>query len=252
MKLTQPIGSEDHVLGRADASMVLVVYGDYECALSARANRVVHQVLAEAPDDMCFVVRHFSLSLIHPRAMLAAQAAEAAAAQGRFWGMHQKLLENQDALEATSPNTLAGSASTSSASRAIFAAASTFTRSSATFVRASRAASTRRPTLFLDGERVDGAWSDNKLLHHVRERRAEAGEQTSSYTCSRQTSISDADAGDAGDRQVRLEGAGLEGSGGLPPRRLGLGLAVPGVGGFPRCSSPRTPSPSVCSPSIPR
>lgn len=168
----EPIGGEDHFRGRADAPTVLIAYGDYECPLYARANRVVDEVLADAVDEVCFIVRHFSLSLIHPRAMLAAQAAEAAAAQGRFWSMHEMLLEHQDALMV---GHLAEYA------RLLGLDVARFSRDlrSGTHLhkieRDFRSGLTigvnATPTFFLDGRRIDGAWADGKLLRLVRERR---------------------------------------------------------------------------------
>ena len=99
MRLTPGIGPKDHVLGRPDAPVTLVEYLDYECPHCARAHQVVSQVLGQVGELVRFVPRHFPLSQIHPRALLAAQAAEAAGAQGEFWSMHGTLFENQDALE---------------------------------------------------------------------------------------------------------------------------------------------------------
>jgi protein-disulfide isomerase len=100
MILTQPIGPKDHVLGRPDALVTLVEYMDYECPYCRRAQQIVSQILEQMGDVVRFVPRHFPLSQIHPHALLAAQAAEAAGAQGEFWSMHATLFENQDALDA--------------------------------------------------------------------------------------------------------------------------------------------------------
>jgi protein-disulfide isomerase len=94
------VGPDDHILGGPDAPVTLLEYGDYECPYCGRAHHIVADVLRRVGDDVRFVYRHFPLSQIHPHALLAAQAAEAAGAQGRFWPMHATLFENQDALEA--------------------------------------------------------------------------------------------------------------------------------------------------------
>jgi protein-disulfide isomerase len=75
-----------------------VEYGDYECPYCGQAEVVVRELLTSFGDDLRYVWRHLPLSDVHPSAQLAAEAAEAAAAQGAFWGMHDKLLEHQDEL----------------------------------------------------------------------------------------------------------------------------------------------------------
>ena len=78
-------------LGPADAPIVLVEYGDYECPHSARAHAAVHVVLAELAEDVRFIFRNFPRTEIHPQAQIAAEAAESVAAHGgndAFWDMH--------------------------------------------------------------------------------------------------------------------------------------------------------------------
>jgi protein-disulfide isomerase len=99
MRLTQPVGPKDHVLGAPDAPVTLVEYLDYECPFCGQAHQVVAQVLDNIGDLVRYVPRNFPLSQIHPHALIAAQAAEAAGAQGMFWPMHSTLFENQDALD---------------------------------------------------------------------------------------------------------------------------------------------------------
>lgn len=98
-RLVVPVGPTDHVLGPEKASVTLVEYGDYECPFCARAHGVLAQVLEHVREEARFAYRHFPLSQMHPHAQRAAQAAEAAAAQGRFWEMHHTLYEHQDALD---------------------------------------------------------------------------------------------------------------------------------------------------------
>jgi protein-disulfide isomerase len=88
----------DHVLGKRTAPVTLVEYGDYQCPYCGRAYRVLREVRKRVGEQFRFVYRHFPLTRIHPHALLAAQAAEAAGAQGEFWGMHVALYEHQDAL----------------------------------------------------------------------------------------------------------------------------------------------------------
>jgi protein-disulfide isomerase len=96
--LAVPIGERDHVKGPRDAPVVLVEYGDYECPYCLNAWPVVKEVRRRLGDRMAFVFRHFPQSSVHPHASVAAQAAEAAAAQGKFWEMHDLLFANQEEL----------------------------------------------------------------------------------------------------------------------------------------------------------
>ena len=88
----------DHVRGPADARL-LVEYGDYECPYSRQAFREIERVERELSDGLRFVFRHFPLTEIHPRALAASAAAEAAALQDKFWDMHELLFHRQKALE---------------------------------------------------------------------------------------------------------------------------------------------------------
>jgi protein-disulfide isomerase len=89
---------EDHAWGPEDAAVTLVEYGDYECPWCARIYPVVKRVQQAMPDALRVVFRHFPRNSLHPHASIAAQAAEAAAAQDKFWPMHEMLFENQDEL----------------------------------------------------------------------------------------------------------------------------------------------------------
>jgi Na+/H+ antiporter NhaA len=97
--LAVPVDPErDHIRGRMDAPVTIVEYGDFECPYCGQAEGVLRELLRDAADDVQYVWRHLPLTDVHPNAELAAQASEAAAAQGAFWEMHDVLLEHQDAL----------------------------------------------------------------------------------------------------------------------------------------------------------
>jgi protein-disulfide isomerase len=87
----------DHVRG-APAGRLLVEYGDYECPYSRQAFREIERLERRLGDDLRFAFRHFPLTEIHPHALAASAAAEAAALEGRFWEMHDLLFHHQDAL----------------------------------------------------------------------------------------------------------------------------------------------------------
>jgi Na+/H+ antiporter NhaA len=88
----------DHVRGPDDAPVTLVEYGDLECPYCGQAEGVIRELLASYGDDVRYVWRHLPLNDVHPHAQVAAEASEAAAAQGKFWEMYDTLLNRQDAL----------------------------------------------------------------------------------------------------------------------------------------------------------
>jgi formate-nitrite transporter family protein len=88
----------DHVRGPNSAPLILE-YGDYECPYSRRADREIQDVAAHLSGNLRFAFRHFPLTDIHPHALAASAAAEAASLQGSFWEMHDLLFHGQEALE---------------------------------------------------------------------------------------------------------------------------------------------------------
>lgn len=95
--LTVPVSEQDNVLGPEDAPVTLVEYSDFQCPACAAFYPIVKQALAEPQlkDKVRFVYRSFPLTNIHPNALMAAHAAQAAALQGKFWEMHDKLFDGQ-------------------------------------------------------------------------------------------------------------------------------------------------------------
>ena len=98
-RLTVPINERDHILGPITASVTMVEYGDYECPYCGQAHHVIKQLRQLLGHRLCFVFRHFPLTTVHPHAQLAAEGAEVAGVQGKFWEMHYVLFEHQYALE---------------------------------------------------------------------------------------------------------------------------------------------------------
>jgi protein-disulfide isomerase len=97
-RLAVPVGETDHAQGSADAPVTLVEYGDYECPYCGNAYPVIRRIQKEMGPRLRFVFRNFPLNTIHAHAGVAAQAAEAAGAQGKFWEMHDLLYEHQQDL----------------------------------------------------------------------------------------------------------------------------------------------------------
>jgi protein-disulfide isomerase len=88
----------DHIRGPDDALVTLVEYGDFECTYCGQAEQTIRELLASQGSDVSYVWRHLPLNDVHPSAQLASEAAEAAAAQGKFWEMYDLLLSHQDEL----------------------------------------------------------------------------------------------------------------------------------------------------------
>src|SRR5256714_14296357 len=97
--LVLPVSERDHSQGPAAAAVTLVQYGDYECPYTRKSTTIVRAIQQQLGDKLRFVFRNFPLTEIHPHALHAAFAAEAAAAQGKFWQMHDTIFHHQHTLE---------------------------------------------------------------------------------------------------------------------------------------------------------
>jgi protein-disulfide isomerase len=99
IQLTPPVQGYDHMRGPAHAAVTVVEFGDFECPNCKQAAPAVKLLLERFEERVRFVFRHFPLEEVHPHALKAALAAEAAGAQGKFWQMHDLLFENQTHLK---------------------------------------------------------------------------------------------------------------------------------------------------------
>ena len=97
--LTVPVSTGDHPLGPAQAPVTLVEYGDFECPHCLAAYPVIRGLLESLAGRVRFVFRHYPITVSHDHAQKAAEAAEAASEQGKFWEMHDLLFGHQDALD---------------------------------------------------------------------------------------------------------------------------------------------------------
>jgi protein-disulfide isomerase len=99
VRLKNPVTEQDHASGPETAPVTLLEYGNFECIHCGRAYPVIKEVRKLLGDDLRFVFRNFPTVRIHPHSLRAAEAAEAAGAQGPFWEMHDQLFAHQPALE---------------------------------------------------------------------------------------------------------------------------------------------------------
>ena len=164
-RLTPPVSARDHAQGPADAPVTLVEYGDYECPHCGRAYPIVKAVQRSMGNDLRFVFRNFPLTKSHEHAEHAAEMAEAAGEQGKFWEMHDRLFENQDALENEDLFGFAASLGIDRAWAAAALAQGVFTaRVREDFASGVKSGVNGTPTFFINGARYDGLLHPTSLL----------------------------------------------------------------------------------------
>jgi protein-disulfide isomerase len=165
-----PVSARDHIRGPMDAPVTLVEYGDYQCPYCGMAHPIVNAVREAMGPDLRFVFRNFPLTTIHPFAEGAAEAAEAAGAQGRFWEMHDWLFEHQDSL---APDDLVAAAAKLRLDVDRFTADLVEHRFAPRvredFMSGVRSGVNGTPTFFINGVRHDGEWDYDSLLDALRE-----------------------------------------------------------------------------------
>ena len=164
-RLVLPVDGRDHVRGPADAPATLVEYGDYECSYCGLAHPIVEEVQRRLGRQLRFAFRHFPLAEIHPHAQPAAEAAEAAGAQGRFWEMHDLLYKNQHALDDADLLRYAQALELDLTRFVSELADRTWeTRVREDFMSGVRSGVNGTPTFFVNGVRHDGPWDADSLI----------------------------------------------------------------------------------------
>src|SRR5262245_45261608 len=164
-----PVPGRDHLQGPSEAPLALVEYGDYECPYCGAAFPIIKAVQERLGDQLCFAFRNFPLANSHPHALHAAQAAEAAGAQGRFWEMHDALFRNQEALEDADLARYAealgldGERLLSEVEAGVYLA-----RVEEDFRSGARSGVNGTPTLFINGARFGGERTVEELIEALR------------------------------------------------------------------------------------
>ena len=179
-ELTPPVSARDHAAGSDDAPVTLVEYGDYECPYCGMAHPIVKAAQRDLGDQLRSVFRNFPLAEAHPHARLAAQAAEAAGAQGRFWEMHDILFEHQDALE---PQDLVSYALSLELDIPQFKRdleAGTHAKKVRDDFRSGvKSGVNGTPTFFVNGARYDGSWANKEAFISALRNAAQQGVEAS-------------------------------------------------------------------------
>jgi protein-disulfide isomerase len=163
-RLSVPVGKSDHMAGGESASVTLVEYGDYQCPFCGQAYPIIKAIQRKLGPRLRFVFRNFPLSNAHPFAELAAEAAEAAGAQGKFWEMHDLLYENQANLGQELAVESAGKLSLD-VDRFIEDLKNRRFRERVRhdFTGGVRSGVNGTPCFFINGDRFDGSWANGDL-----------------------------------------------------------------------------------------
>jgi len=166
--LEPPAGARDHRAGPEDAPVTLVEYGDYECPHCGRAYPIVKKIQQRLGDRLRFIFRNFPVKNAHPHAEHAAESAEAAARQGRFWEMHDMLFEHQRALDDRHLVQYASAIGLDAAEFENDLATHAFARRvREDFMSGVRSGVNGTPTFFINGRRHDEPWDFETLLRAV-------------------------------------------------------------------------------------
>jgi protein-disulfide isomerase len=170
-QLTLPVSDRrDHIRGNPEGAVTLVEYGDFQCPYCGKAHPIITELLSRMGDDIRFVFRNFPLTQLHPDAQMAAEAAEAAAAQGKFWEMHDALYENQQALDQQSLIGYAADLDLNLPQFQMELAEHTHQpRVKEDFSSGVRSGVNGTPTFFINGRRHDGPWDLESLIAAVEE-----------------------------------------------------------------------------------
>jgi protein-disulfide isomerase len=164
-KLNPPVSERDHSIGPKNAPVTLVEYGDFQCPYCAAAHLILQEVQDVMGDRLRFVFRHFPLTQVHPLAEPAAEAAESAGGQGKFWEMHDRLFENQNLLDESHIADFAEQLDLDTERFARDLQNHTYHEQiRQDFTSGVRSGVNGTPTFFINGFRYDGSWELGPLL----------------------------------------------------------------------------------------
>jgi protein-disulfide isomerase len=169
MSLSIAVAKHDHAQGPPSAAVTLVEYGDYQCPYCADTHNLIKSVLKSMGADLRFVFRHMPLSEVHPYAQFAAEAAEAAGAQGKFWEMHAAIFEHQSELGSDLVHKLGRVLQLDLARFDADQEARRYrSRVKYDFMGGMRSGVATTPTFFINGERYEGSLDEPSLLAALR------------------------------------------------------------------------------------
>jgi protein-disulfide isomerase len=168
MNLAVPVGKSDHWQGPENAPVTLLEYGDYQCPFCADVHPMIQSIARTLGVQLRFVFRHMPLNEVHPFAQYAAEAAEAAGAQGKFWEMHNAIYTRQSELGSDLLHQLAGALHLDIPRfEAELDARRYRPRVKRDFMSGMRCGVTGTPTFFINGKRYEDALDGRSLLSAV-------------------------------------------------------------------------------------
>ena len=169
-QLAVPVNAQDHSRGPKDAPITLIEYGDFECPHCGQAHYQLQELEKAIGESMRLVFREFPLTTVHPHAAQAAEAAESAGAQRKFWPMHDILFENQDALAEEDLLQYAAAIDLDVEQFARDLSQERFApRVREHFMGGVRSGVNGTPTFFINGVRHDGGFDYQSLLEAINE-----------------------------------------------------------------------------------
>ncbi len=168
MNLSVAVGKSDHAQGPENAPVTLVEYGDYQCPFCADVNPMIKAIAKAMGTQLRFVFRHMPLLEMHPYAQHAAEAAEAAGAQGKFWEMHDAILQQQSELGSDLLHQLASKIRLDVERFSDDLEARRYRpRVKRDFMSGMRSGVAGTPTFFINGKRYEGALDHASLLSAI-------------------------------------------------------------------------------------
>jgi protein-disulfide isomerase len=168
--LVVPVGPDDHIEGNDGAEITLVEYGDYECPYCGQAHPIVKELQRVFGTSLRLVFRNMPLANVHPHAEQAAEAAEAASLQGKFWEMHDLLYENQEDLEEKALLRYANAAGADPAEvESVLTSGGTRKRINDDIESGIRSGVNGTPTFFVNGVRYDSSWAYEPFYEYLKE-----------------------------------------------------------------------------------
>jgi len=188
--LTLAVGKRDHAQGSDEALVTLVEYGDYECPYCGQAYPIIKNIQKRLGHQLRFVFRNFPITQVHPHAQHAAEAAETAGAQNKFWEMHDRLYEHQQEL---SDSHLSRHASALRIDIARFENEMSnhihADRVREDFMSGIRSGVNGTPTFYINGMRYDDSWDEETLLASIKQETADMQQRLKHKAGSRGTTI---------------------------------------------------------------
>lgn len=169
IQLQPVVNSNDHILGNTEAGIELVEYGDYQCPYCGLAYPIIKEIKKDFGKNIKFVFRNFPLTKVHPQALAAAIATEAAGLQNKFWEMHDLIFENQKELQREQILRFAKAVGLNMEQfKKDIEQKDLADKVEMDFESGIRSGVNRTPSFFINGEKYEGDWDGGQLYQYLR------------------------------------------------------------------------------------